>query len=235
MSKRNAFTLIELLVVVAIIALLVAILLPSLSRARDEAERIACASNLHQCGLALRMYADDYDGKAPMADPGYYWFWVLGPYLGRSEAGAAGQPEIELGITDFYCPEDAHPIDLEANGIPHGTYAMNYPVITAYQYRYPQGGPVVLDEVPATTMVMTDGSGWVIYTPAVWPLDVDWDGDGINDTNGAVLAAYYGQFYNYFRPRHNNSANILYADAHVKPMTMLDWCNNEGDVWGTKP
>ncbi len=56
---RSAFTLIEVLVVVAIIALLVAILLPSLSRAREQAKRAACASNLHQQGLGMYSYAND--------------------------------------------------------------------------------------------------------------------------------------------------------------------------------
>ena len=229
----HAFTLIELLVVVAIIALLVAILLPSLSGARDEAERIACASNLHQFGLALRMYADDYDGKAPMMDYPYNWYYVLGPYLARSDAGDASQ--VQLGHNYFHCPEDAPPIDLAMTGIAQDIYNMNYPVVTAFHWRYPQGGPTVPDAVPATTMVMTDAGAYIVYIPSSWPLDTDWDGDGANDTYSGLLVAAAHQFYNYFRPRHNNSANILYADAHVTPTTMLDWSTNEGDVWGKRP
>lgn len=57
MRSRRAFTLIELLVVVAIIALLVAILMPSLSRARDSARRLTCTSNVHQIAMAANMYA----------------------------------------------------------------------------------------------------------------------------------------------------------------------------------
>jgi len=65
MNKKKGFTLIELLVVVAIIALLIAILLPSLGRAREMARRSACASNMKQIGLALNTYASENSESLP--------------------------------------------------------------------------------------------------------------------------------------------------------------------------
>jgi len=63
--KKQGFTLIELLVVIAIIAILAAMLLPALARARENARRGVCISNLKQMGVALHMYAQDYDERFP--------------------------------------------------------------------------------------------------------------------------------------------------------------------------
>jgi prepilin-type N-terminal cleavage/methylation domain-containing protein len=61
----HAFTLIELLVVIAIIAIIAALLLPALARAKDSGRKAACISNLRQIGLAMHAYAQDNDGKLP--------------------------------------------------------------------------------------------------------------------------------------------------------------------------
>jgi len=73
----SAFTLIELLVVIAIISLLVSILLPSLNRAKELANRAVCASGMRGMGLGINIYADDYDEKLPFV----YNYYRLGPWL----------------------------------------------------------------------------------------------------------------------------------------------------------
>ena len=79
MCKRKAFTLIELLVVIAIIALLLSILLPSLTRAREQARSVTCLTDLDQWGLVCALYTEDNDGKfwPGLHTTGYWWPYQL--------------------------------------------------------------------------------------------------------------------------------------------------------------
>jgi prepilin-type N-terminal cleavage/methylation domain-containing protein/prepilin-type processing-associated H-X9-DG protein len=86
MKKTRGFTLIELLVVVAIIAVLISILLPSLQQARDSARTLQCSSHLRNYGTAIKMYADEYNGKICIGGgkSGIYWMAFYNKYLNMS-------------------------------------------------------------------------------------------------------------------------------------------------------
>src|SRR5215216_6784597 len=114
MSARKAFTLVELLVVIAIIAILMAIFLPALIRAKENARAVACQSNLRQLGQGFLLFAQDNKGQLP----GNYWdrtnpipshrCWLLGDsvsgsYLDGPQKGTIF-PYVARKMEIYRCP-----------------------------------------------------------------------------------------------------------------------------------
>ena len=106
----KGFTLIELLVVIAIIALLMAILMPALQRVKEQAKQTRCLANLKQIGVAMHLYANEYDYKLPRAElrpgVGVYtgidmrWPVLFMPYLGAVSDNLENYFEVQI----FDCP-----------------------------------------------------------------------------------------------------------------------------------
>jgi prepilin-type N-terminal cleavage/methylation domain-containing protein len=112
LSSPSGFTLIELLVVISVIAVLMAILLPALSRARKQARAVTCQANLRQWGVALNLYAQDNEGHLPQ----YPLFLIRGAAMTGQEKDISGQGDTFVGFHTqgiALCPSATKPTEAD--------------------------------------------------------------------------------------------------------------------------
>jgi prepilin-type N-terminal cleavage/methylation domain-containing protein/prepilin-type processing-associated H-X9-DG protein len=208
MQKNAGFTLIELLVVVAIIAVLVAILLPALGKAREQARVVTCGSNLKQVGLALNMYADAYNQYTP--PPGYMtapwepelvWFsWApnnlfgLGIYVSQKYL-----PDAKV----LYCPAQKEEYSFG--------YYKNWPDPGVVNYGSSRACWVSYDQIPYTR-----NPGGRVRTLGLNEYQ-DPPGDIVRTPSGPQLPYIYDLVAQVPGPAyiHKGRWNVLFVDGHV--------------------
>ncbi len=238
-----AFTLIELLVVIAIIAILAAILFPVFGRARENARRTSCLSNLKQMGLGAMQYTQDYDEKFPFASvtdgsgKSMDWRGILLPYMKSGSAKAAtnaNDQTVSGGV--FACPSISDGIRSYGahSAIIHDATLANgaaWPAVS--QAQLPRISQTILvTEVGLDSNKTGDLRG---MTEDFWAHGGEqWPPVFLGGNSGAKFDkddAPAGSSLPYTampRYRHLGTANMLYADGHAKATVKgrMDYCNN---------
>lgn len=120
---KKGFTLIELLVVISIIALLLAILMPSLGLVKEKARAIVCRTNVRQITFAMIMYAQDHQGNSVtmVHEMGEYWFHQIAPYLGDGKYKDNPENHIEGTMKVAFCPSTKRPPEDKSIGSWYGS------------------------------------------------------------------------------------------------------------------
>ena len=197
--QKKGFTLIELLVVIAIIAILAAILFPVFARARENARRASCQSNLKQIGLGVMQYVQDYDEKYPPQHTEFAGSGSGGFDSNTSDRGWAELIQPYIKSTQLLqCPsETAGPV-ATGNGSGYTDYFYNYQLHTKSQ--------ATLEFVANTILSGDDNSGGAsLYLSGCLNSDYLCASDVAGDL--AWLRA---------AQRHLDGANYAFADGHVK-------------------
>lgn len=242
-NPRRAFTLIELLVVIAIIALLAAILFPVFSRARENARRASCQSNLKQIGLGILQYAQDYDETMTRAcytsdtsctetSTGesaaiqrYKWMDAIFPYVKSEQLFACpssakhivGSTVTDYNTNRYRYRNGSAPTQTTAFPYFYGSYSINWAYWDGSTplRSSPPGKKLSAIESAVTTVLVTDGNGNFFFGPQ-------------NSTSGtaSLMNMRTDVEPNFLRTstsnaqsileRHLEMSNVLYTDGHVK-------------------
>lgn len=213
----SGFTLIELLVVIAIIAILAAILFPVFARARENARRASCQSNMKQLGLAFKQYVQDYDETYPLA--GYYnppsqngnWFYWM-----QSIYPYAKSKQI------FVCPSDGSGVKFDPSSYswtdtsiftPNVDKGIDYFCNNAMCGFPSTAKPTKESQIDSQADVFLL---WEIHPG--YPISGGYQGVNFYDAqvNGGLQSDGTGGYYRVPGGRHFDGDNYLFVDGHVK-------------------
>lgn len=203
--RATGFTLIELLVVMAIIAVLLGILLPSLGRAREQARKIACLSNMRQMGIAVSAYLLDSDYRLPPSschceDPNDHWLRILSGYTGEHLL--------------FQCPSDKgkdfvdwnRPLE-DQTDVRYSSFAVNA-LLDPIHYRYAvhanKYNDVTKIRHPMHCIWISEATDTESFNLADHIHPETWEG----------AVEYAKQFVAW--DRHTGTSNYLFADGHAE-------------------
>ncbi|BCM90655.1 hypothetical protein IAD21_02512 [Abditibacteriota bacterium] len=201
---KKAFTLIELLVVIAIIAILAAILFPVFARARENARRASCQSNLKQIALGLKQYTQDYDERNTPSNSSFFgdaWAADLQPYI-KSE-------QIFQCPSDTTAPPPGASLSARANTPAFTDYWLNGNVFGESEASFSfVSNTIYAGDGLGSSNLSTAGYNAVYTGSTNSPniCQVNWD----TQVSGTAATKAVGA------EKHLEGANYMFADGHVK-------------------
>lgn len=217
--SKKGFTLIELLVVIAIIAILASILFPVFSRARENARRASCLSNIKQLGLGFTMYSQDYDekmvagfqlrGTDPVADANgnreCYWYTNIQPYIKSKDllrCPSAAGPSDEVSYAAFFLGYSNVSLVIPPVSSHGWGAAANMKTVSLSQAARPAESIILLEDNRCQGNPNCSVADKTLKVFAV--------GDTVN------IKTYNWEGTPAWKPRHMNGSNYLYFDGHAK-------------------
>jgi prepilin-type N-terminal cleavage/methylation domain-containing protein/prepilin-type processing-associated H-X9-DG protein len=223
LDNLSGFTLVELLVVVAIVAVLAAVIFPVMNAARERARQTKCFNNMKQLGIAVRLYAEDWDGTFPCnrfqrsIPSNRNWKHAIRRYVRSMDV--------------YICPSNDsyfHPLARRGPMDETGDFPISY----GYNGAIFQGAGYDFIGRKISTIVESSRTIYMLETRGRWPDVGPWWLEFDQAQSNYNELAYPGRGKGQYQVHNGRLANWLFCDLHVSALTIPQTCVPR-NLWGT--